>query len=190
MSIVFLMGVPIAILEDIITFIYHGEVSVKQENLEQFLQTIKSLGLSDTNCSQSKPDLASSSNVAPLTPSYFSSGLQYQTSQTFRIQTPGRNILMPTYDCSEYDSMDNRPIMLNTHSEQNGNHCQNSEATVGRDDFGYDVSSVDGSLYLTRETGATSEQWPFENENLVQKDNSTEAKAPASKRHRTNGWSK
>lgn len=164
-------------------------MSVKQENLEEFLKTIKSLGLSDTNCSQSKPDLSSTLNVAPLTPSY-STGLQYQTSQTFRIQTPGRDILMPTYDYSEYDSMDKSPIMINTYSDQNDNPGQNSEAAVGRDDFGYDVSSVDDILNLKRETGATSEQWPFESENLVEGDNSTEEKAPAAKRHKTNGWSK
>lgn len=127
-------------------------------------------------------DLSSTSNVAPLTSS--PSGFQYQTSQTFRIPTPGRNILMPTY--SEFDSIDNNgPYFMDSYSNQNENHMHKSEATISEDDFGYDVNCVDGSF--KHKTGATSEQWTFANENIVEGDDSTKEKLPAAKRHKIKG---
>lgn len=82
--IVFLKNVSKETLEDLITFIYSGQVDVKHENLEEVLNTAKALnikGLSDQSYApfaDSQPSTFNSSIPA-------TEGVQYQSTHTIRV---------------------------------------------------------------------------------------------------------
>lgn len=126
------------ILGDLITFIYTGEVKVKDRNLNDFLSFAKALeikGLGDGDYSRPTDPLAlnSESSVPTL------SVLQYQSSQTLRVQySPANSKNIPEmstvtqhpkqsesishHQQGDFDEMNENGFRMNNNHNDNGYH--------------------------------------------------------------------
>lgn len=84
-GIVFLKDVSKETLEDLITFIYSGQVDVKQEHLEDFFQTAKALDIKGLTAG----GYANSDDMQPTVPNSFVKqtfeGAQYQSTRTIPV---------------------------------------------------------------------------------------------------------
>lgn len=96
---VFFNDIPKQVMDDLITFIYRGEVCVNQNNLDIFLKTAKSLQikvLADQNYFKAY-ESKSSASIRTLPANLFN-GSQYQSTRTVPIQSPATEHIYPDLD--------------------------------------------------------------------------------------------
>lgn len=132
--IVFLKNVTKQTLEDLIAFIYCGNVNVKQENLHEFLSTAKALnikGLADDGYTHSVNIPLSNFNFT--TSSY--NGLQYQSTRTIPVP---EQVKPNPYEPSHYEI----PVNAVLENENSGIHNGNGN---GYDDDDYIWSDGDST---------------------------------------------
>lgn len=95
---VFLKDVSKQVIEDLLTFIYSGEIGVNEKNLEEFFKTAKSLeikGLADRSGSQAYESKSSAS--IGTSPVYSFNGSQYQSTRTVPVQSPANENIDPDW---------------------------------------------------------------------------------------------
>lgn len=156
-------------LEDLMTFIYRGEVNVNQDNLEEFFNTAKSLeikGLTDGNYAQSfNVQAPKSSSSEPA-----QNGFQYQSSQTVQIS------LNPA-PSNYYQQQDNFEAEENNGSAEKGHE-------MGNNHYDNDISyGMDGDDFpMDQEFDVQSEQWDSHYNGGGTDENPLEVIAPKAKR--------
>lgn len=188
---VFMKDVSKDILEDLITFIYHGEVRVNQNNLEAFFKTAKALeirGLADRNCSQLLEPKCSASIRTSLANPF--NGSQYQSTRTIPIQNSVNEKVYPESSQSFTGTFFSSPeSALCEQPKSDYKQCENS--AYGRTDdanYDYDCSDYDmGSNNTLMNQHTQDIQWNNSDENekvdVPQKSSVTKVK----RTKRTNG---
>lgn len=102
-----LKDVSIRTLNDLITFIYHGDVKIKRENLEDFFKTAKLLKIKGLANAESLLSNTFSSSI-PHTAS------QFQSINTIHVQSPEKVLSSDNSQCTQ-------PINNNLHVDNHAN---------------------------------------------------------------------
>lgn len=166
-------------LEDLITFIYRGEVNVNQNDLEGFFNTAKSLkikGLENGNDAQSKSSCRS-------TPT--KNGFQYQSSRTVQIPTPARSYsASANYSQQSWNDYKQQECFASQASNEMSSNMVNEMVNSFDDDCqGYDYAINDGGdSVLNHKFDAQSDQWNIELHTNAADEKKTDTKPPKAKR--------
>lgn len=169
--IVFLKDVSKQTLEDLITFIYSGEVDVKQENLAELLKTAKALeikGLVDDSYATQLPipDEELNSMWSPQV---------YDKSQYQSIQTVRHNQFSAS---SSYCVRDEFEFTKKNESNRNEHGNQSEYADGSNDDYGFDGGDM--AMTTDQQNNAEDNEDDYHG-NEIDEPKSMEANAPRAK---------
>lgn len=152
-------------LENLIKFIYTGQVNVAQHNLEEFFNTATALEIEGLVNNGSDIQGASNSSWPARSKN---NGLQFQSTQTIQNQSQSPSVYQ---EGDNFDQKSTNETKENVHG-----YASNFNADLFDDDTGYDEPSIDQSFE------SYYQQWNAENYDNQSDDIPTKIIAPQAKR--------